>query len=194
MQTSKAKFKLQREVTQVLVVQSSFPRTLGDAIRKPHVLQDRKPPCICSRSAHTALTGVTEPRSGRAAFVPARPPVPAERLCLSQPRGPHRFLRRAPAPPPRPRAGLPTYPAHLHRPPASSGLTPAPPGTLVRGRRRCTAARLPARPGGQRQGPAPGLLGELRFREPPKASPGPHTLSQPVPAARLARLSHVCKQ
>lgn len=49
------------------------------------------------------------------------------------------------SPPTRPRAGLPTYFAHLHHPPAGSGLTPAPPGTQVRGRRsrrRRTAARL----------------------------------------------------
>lgn len=185
-QTSKAKFKLQTEVTQVLVVQSSFPRKLGDAIRKPHVLKDRKPPSICSRSAHTALTDVTEPstrsplrpRSGCAAFVPARPPVPAERLCLSQPRGPHCFLRRAPAPPP-PASGRaphlprpPTPPARRVGPhpgapedsrPGSPPLHGCPPPNPTR---RATPG---CRSGAPRRAPIPGA---------PKSQPGPpHLIS-----------------
>ena len=94
---------------------------LGDAIRKLSVLTPRKPPRACSPSARTALTGVTEPstrnplrpRSGRAASVPARPPVPAWKLCLSPPRGPHRFLRRRP---PALQPGL-GQGCHLLRPP-----------------------------------------------------------------------------
>lgn len=201
MQTSKAKFKLQTEVTQVLVVQSSFPRTLGDAIRKPHVLKDRKPPSICSRSAHTALTDVTEPstrsplrpRSGRAAFVPAQPPVPAERLCLSQPRGPHRFLRRAPAPPPPASGRVP----HLPRPPTPPARRVGPhPGAPEDSRpgspplhgcpppnptRRATPG---SRPGAPRRVPIPGA---------PKSQPGPpHLISTGTRSA--ARTPVTCPQ
>lgn len=123
----------------------------GDAIRKLSVLTPRKPPRACSPSARTALTGVTEPftrnplrpRSGRAASVPARPPGTCLEALPVTARGTPPLSAPPPSgPPTRPRAGLPTYSAHLHRPPAGSGLTPAPPGTQVRGRRRRTAARL----------------------------------------------------
>lgn len=46
-----------------------------------------------------------------------------------------------------------------------------------------------ATPGSHAGGPP-----RVPIPEPHKASPGPYTLSQRVPAARLARLSHVYKQ
>lgn len=175
---------------------------LGDAIRKLSVLIPRKPPRACSPSPCTALTGVTEPstrtplrpRSGRAASVPARPPVPAWKLCLSPPRGPHRFLRRRP---PALQPGLgqgcpPASPTYTARPQAQASPPRAPglrsgvaAAALLLASSSLTRRAAPgSRSGAPRRAPIPGA---------PQSQPGPPHLISTSPSS-AARTPVTCLQ
>lgn len=155
---------------------------MGDAIRKLSVLiPPQAPESLQPVTLHRfdRRYGAVHPdpsaaaRSGRAASVPARPPATAWKLCLSPPRGPHRFLRRRP-PALQPGLGRPPT-CFAHPLPARRlRLTPARPGTQVRGRRRRTAARLfQPDPEGSARVPFRGSSESPRFQEPHKASPAP---------------------
>lgn len=168
MQTSKAKFKLQTEAPQVLVVQSAFPRTLG----APWGTQLETPTSkkIASPSESAACPHgfdrryrLVHPEASQASPPSARPGpryLPRGSACHS--RGDltafSSALRRHILP--GLRLGLPTHPAPFLttarlKAPASPSTAP---GTLVWRRRRRATARPTAWPRGHRQSPEPGFL------------------------------------
>lgn len=166
---------------------------LGDAVRNPHVLKDCKPQRVCSPSYRTTLTGVTElstqrPQRPAPSTWWGAPPVTAlGTSSLSSPPSAAPSLALGWGSPP-------AAPLFWPPPPCKLGPHPQRPGRFSSGAAVLKPAPQPGREGSTSV-PRQGSSESPDSKSPTKpASPGPHILSRSVPAARLARLSHVCKQ